>query len=182
MTCSEYINLNSLEPFTREHGAKLNMALAIRNLDFDYFREVLFKANLLSFYDMHYNQGSNQEIRAFYTGRGPAGRNVRLWFEPISAMHFSSTLFCHCWMSGIQLMKKSTTLLENYFLNFIRWIKYFTTGLGTFFLVFLNSKAIHLKNFVSFSNMELKSTQKIIRGTICSTVQQKSHFRDVPDQ
>ena len=46
-----------------EHAAKLNMALAIRNLDFDYFREVLFNANLLSFYDMHYNQGSNQEIR-----------------------------------------------------------------------------------------------------------------------
>ena len=60
MTCSEYINLNLLEPFTREHAAKLNMALAIRNLDFDYFREVLFNANLLSFYDMHYNQGSNQ--------------------------------------------------------------------------------------------------------------------------
>ena len=65
MTCSEYINLNLLEPFTREHAAKLNMALAIRNLDFDYFREVLFNANLLSFYDMHYNQGSNQEISAF---------------------------------------------------------------------------------------------------------------------
>lgn len=55
MTSSEYINLNLLEPFTREHAAKLNMALAIRNLDFDYFREELFNANLLSFYDMHYN-------------------------------------------------------------------------------------------------------------------------------
>ena len=105
-----------------------------------------------------------------------------LWFEPISAMHFSSTLFCHCWMSGIQLMKKSTTLLENYFLNFIRWTKYFITGLGTFFHVFLNSTVIHIKNCVSSSNMGLKSTQKIIRGTICSTVQPKSRFLDVPDQ
>ena len=60
-----------------KHGAKLNMALAIRNLDFDYFREVLFNANLLSFYDMHYNKGSNQEIRTFQYVDGPRWTTVR---------------------------------------------------------------------------------------------------------
>ena len=52
---SEYINLDEIRPFAREHAAKLNMALAIRQVDFDYFRKILFNANTLSFYNMHYN-------------------------------------------------------------------------------------------------------------------------------